>query len=222
IATPTHHFSGSGPGRGSPWPASTRVSMSEPSRLARIRRMPSRSHQYSFLLVFSSCSCLGVNVPPSGTIVLRFCPSRSARSMEPSFAAGFPMLVQKMCPAATSTATPSGYLQSVTMTLRSEPSGFSETTRSLLSSRRNKRPIVRSPDARFSFEIGELTICLNSRYSVGSEPDTEFTAVRGNSIVEQPEDPVDVFGDRDPQKDFVHGNSRRETPRLDFRRVPMP
>ena len=57
-------------------------------------RIPSRSHQYSLPLDFSSWSCLGVNVPPWGTIVLRFRPSRSARSMEPSFRLGTPMLVQ--------------------------------------------------------------------------------------------------------------------------------
>ena len=33
------------PQRGSPWLVSTRVSILEPSRLARITRMPSRSHQ---------------------------------------------------------------------------------------------------------------------------------------------------------------------------------
>ena len=32
-------------------------------------RIPSRSHQYSLPLFFSSWSCLGVNVPPWGTIV---------------------------------------------------------------------------------------------------------------------------------------------------------
>jgi hypothetical protein len=43
---------------------------------------------------------------------------------------------------------------------------------------------------------------------LGSEPDTGFTAVRGNSIVEQAADPVDVFGDRDRQQDFVRTDSR--------------
>jgi hypothetical protein len=42
----------------------------------------------------------------------------------------------------------------------------------------------------------------------GSEPDTGFTAVRGNSIVEQADDPVDVFVDRDRQQAFVRGDSR--------------
>src|SRR6201996_5627152 len=65
IATPTHHFAGSGPGRGSPLLASTRVSMSEPSRLARIRRMPSRSPVQLSALLFelqllgSECAALG-------------------------------------------------------------------------------------------------------------------------------------------------------------------
>src|SRR5437764_1181437 len=50
-----------------------------------------------------------------------------------------------MCPASTSTAMPSGIRQSVTMTLRSEPSGFSESTRLPLASRTNSRPIVARP-----------------------------------------------------------------------------
>src|SRR5438034_3980096 len=50
-----------------------------------------------------------------------------------------------MCPASTSTAMPSGSRHSVTMTLRSEPSGFSESTRLPLASRTNKRPIVARP-----------------------------------------------------------------------------
>src|SRR5215469_10040696 len=31
------------------------------------------------------CIAFGVKVPPGGTIIVQFCPSRSARSMEPSF-----------------------------------------------------------------------------------------------------------------------------------------
>src|ERR1700744_6061666 len=66
-----------------------------------------------------------------------------------------------MCPAVTSTAMPSGYLHSVTMTLRSEPSGFSETTRSLLSSKRNRRPAADLlPDGCSATGVCELTICL--------------------------------------------------------------
>jgi hypothetical protein len=42
---------------------------------------------------------------------------------------------------------------------------------------------------------------------LGSEPDTGFIAVRGNSIVEQAADTVDVFGDRDRQQDFVRSDS---------------
>ena len=42
----------------------------------------------------SSWSCFGVNVAPSGTIVVRLRPSRSARSIEPSLRLGTPMLVQ--------------------------------------------------------------------------------------------------------------------------------
>src|SRR6266446_4359650 len=50
-----------------------------------------------------------------------------------------------MCPASTSTATPSGSRQSVTMTWRSEPSEFSDNTRLPLASRTNSRPIVARP-----------------------------------------------------------------------------
>src|SRR5437773_904384 len=50
-----------------------------------------------------------------------------------------------MCPASTFTTMPSGIRQSVTMTLRSEPSGFSDSTRLPLASRTNSRPIVARP-----------------------------------------------------------------------------
>src|ERR1700719_680716 len=50
-----------------------------------------------------------------------------------------------MWPASTSTTMPSGIRQSVTMTLRSEPSGFSDSTRLPLASRTNSRPIVAWP-----------------------------------------------------------------------------
>jgi hypothetical protein len=42
---------------------------------------------------------------------------------------------------------------------------------------------------------------------LGSEPDTGFTAVRVNSIVEQVNDAVDVFIDRDWQQAFVRTDS---------------
>src|SRR4030095_7415468 len=45
-----------------------------------------------------------------------------------------------MCPASTSTTTPSGKWQSVTMTLLSEPSGFTVKTRPPLKSRMTRRP----------------------------------------------------------------------------------
>src|SRR3954447_17554081 len=50
-----------------------------------------------------------------------------------------------MCPAWTSTAMPSGSRHSVTMTLRSEPSGFSDSTRLPLASRTNSRPTMARP-----------------------------------------------------------------------------
>src|SRR6266567_3584820 len=138
---PTHHFVASGPGRGSPALVSMRVSMFEPSRFARMTRMPSRSDQYSFPDFFSIWICLGVNVLPGGTIVVRFPPSRSERRIEPSFALGFPMLVQYRCPAAMSTARPSGsFLPSSTIVLRSEPSGLAVRTRPPPRSRRKRRP----------------------------------------------------------------------------------
>src|SRR6266478_7542923 len=66
---PTHHFLMSLPGRESPSLVSTRVSMLEPSTFARMTRIPSRSHQYSFRFFSSSCSCLGVKVSPGRTNV---------------------------------------------------------------------------------------------------------------------------------------------------------
>src|SRR6266545_6992478 len=46
-----------------------------------------------------------------------------------------------MCPAATSTTIPSGSLRpSLTIVFRSEPSGFAESTRPSLRSRKKKRP----------------------------------------------------------------------------------
>src|SRR5437762_858373 len=45
-----------------------------------------------------------------------------------------------MCPFSLSTAMPSGSRHLLTITLRSEPSGFSEITRFSLASRTNKRP----------------------------------------------------------------------------------
>src|SRR6266576_4995585 len=50
-----------------------------------------------------------------------------------------------MCLASTSTTMPSGIRQSVTMTLRSEPSEYTESTRLPLASRTNSRPIVARP-----------------------------------------------------------------------------
>src|SRR6266851_4718233 len=57
-----------------------------------------------------------------------------------------------MCPASTSTATPSGYRQSVTSTLRFEPSVFMERTRPPLRSSTNKLPIC--------FLLARLGVCL--------------------------------------------------------------
>src|SRR6202035_303614 len=106
-----------------------------------------------------------------------------------------------MCPAATSTTMPSGYLHSVTMTLWSEPSGFSDTTVLSLRSRRNRWPTVAlSPDARRGFCICELTMCPYSRYQLGSEPGARFTSEPRISIVARPSDAVDVTGNSDRQR----------------------
>ncbi len=59
--------------------------MPEPSRLARMTRIPSRSDQYK--LPSWSWICLGVNASPGATMTTRLPPSRSARSIEPSLAA---------------------------------------------------------------------------------------------------------------------------------------
>ena len=119
---------------------------------------------------------------PSVTIVFRFWPSSSARSMEPSFLMGLPILVQYMCPASTSTTTPSGIRHPVTMIFRSEPSGFADRTLPELTSRKNKRPTVdlllrggricfgrcgvhdfHHVSYMFSFDVGakfDLSICI--------------------------------------------------------------
>jgi hypothetical protein len=51
-------------------------------------------------------------------------------------------------------------------------------------------------------------MCRTPGTQLGSEPDTGFTAVRGNSIVEQAAGSVDVFRDRDRRQDFVRSDSR--------------
>src|ERR1700722_7029759 len=105
-----------------------------------------------------------------------------------------------MCPAAASITMPSGYLHSVTMTLWSEPSGFSETTHSSLRSRRNRRPTMAvSPDARCGFCICDLTMCTPGN-QLGYERDAGFTPVRSNSIVERAAAVVDVTVDSDRQR----------------------
>jgi hypothetical protein len=56
---------------------------------------------------------------------------------------------------------------------------------------------------------------------LGSEPDNGFTLVRGNSIVEQAADLVDVFGDRDRQQDFVRSDSRLRRHDISCRRAVL-
>jgi len=55
---------------------------------ARMTRIPSRSTSYKLgPFALSRWSLFGDNLPPGGTMNLRFFPSGSARSMEPSFMA---------------------------------------------------------------------------------------------------------------------------------------
>src|SRR6266566_1159837 len=62
-----------------------------------------------------------------------------------------------MCLASTSTTTPSGQWQSVTMTLLSEPSGFTVNTRPPLKSRTTRRPTaVLPPVARPDLSVWGL------------------------------------------------------------------
>src|SRR3954451_16735344 len=101
-----------------------------------------------------------------------------------------------MCPAATSTAMPSGNLHPVTMTSRSEPSDLSETMRSSLSPRRNRRPTVAfSPDARCDDCFSELTMCFHPKYSVGPVPDSPLR--QAIPLLGSAADAVDVLGDSD-------------------------
>jgi hypothetical protein len=80
---------------------------------------------------------------------------------------------------SASTTMPSGYLHSVTMTLWSEPSEFSETTRLSLRSRRNRRPTVAvSPDARCGACFGELTMYFHSKWSVGIRAQRPISLLR--------------------------------------------
>src|SRR5260370_16389640 len=72
---------------------------------------------------------------------------------------GLPMLVQWMWPASASTTSPSGIgPAAVTMTFLSEPSGFTETMRPALPSRKNKRgtTALRTDAGRF-----DLGVCVS-------------------------------------------------------------
>src|SRR6516165_11173659 len=63
--------------------------------------------------------------------------------MAPSLALGLPILVQQKSPASTSTTIPSGSRRpSLTITFKSEPSGFDENTRPPPTSKKNSRPLI--------------------------------------------------------------------------------
>ena len=68
--------------------------MSEPSRFARMTRIPSRSDQYGCRFLGRGAFALGCGPAPGGTIVVMFVPSRFARRMKPSSELALPMLVQ--------------------------------------------------------------------------------------------------------------------------------
>src|SRR5262245_24997054 len=66
-----------------------------------------------------------------------------------------------MCPASTSTATPSGLRQPVTIVFASEPSGFMEKIRPPLRSRTNKRPVVVLSGTRLGLPFcGSIIVAL--------------------------------------------------------------
>src|SRR5471032_1752526 len=73
-------------------------------------------------------------------MVRRLPPSRSMRSMEPSFWLGTPMSVQYKWPAAASMTMPSGWRQFSTSSLRSLPSGLTVRMRLPLRSSTYSRP----------------------------------------------------------------------------------
>src|SRR5258706_16026584 len=74
------------------------------------------------------------------------------------------MLVQYRCPAAMSTARPSGsFLPSSTIVLRSEPSGFSVRTRPPPRSRGKRRPAA--PPLLARGLVGEVRVPLLRRVS---------------------------------------------------------
>src|SRR5271170_6401756 len=78
--------------------------------------------------------------------------------MEPSLAAGLPMLVQYRWPASVSTTMPSGRRRpSLTRTLRLEPSGFVEKTSPLLALRKNNWAVVASTAGLLIFDLEVLT-----------------------------------------------------------------
>src|ERR1700738_354546 len=93
-------------------------------------------------------------------MIVIFPPSRSERSIEPFFALGLPMLVQEMWSAATTTPTPSGsFRPSLTITFRSEPSGFAENMRPPPRSRKNRRPAIRLiPDCALILQLQQLLL----------------------------------------------------------------
>src|ERR1700732_3960970 len=86
-----------------------------------------------------------------------------------------------MWPASTSTAMPSGSRHSVTMTLRSEPSGFTESTRLPLASRTNSRPIVARPTVA-CFDCEDLSCAMFCPFIVNRAASAGFLTSTGESL----------------------------------------
>src|SRR5579864_7576736 len=75
-----------------------------------------------------------------------------------------------MCPAETSTTTPSGnFRPSSTMVFKSEPSGFAENTRPPPKSRKNNRPEVLDLSARRSTGCKDFVLIHSPRNVVSDK-----------------------------------------------------
>src|SRR5580692_3955837 len=110
-----------------------------------------------------------------------------------------------MWPAAVSTTMPSGSRQSVTSTLLSEPSGFSDSMRLPLKSRRNRRATVFELEARADFDVLVVAIGFPfvidfCREAVGLFVEPQFlrrTSTRPRAIPPLPR-PIDTVPGRRP------------------------
>ncbi len=125
---------------------STRVSISRAIQVGRASHASLRRSQpiQLAILLCRVWSRLGVNVLLRIMMVLRFpfVGEIGQPEDESSFRLGTPML-NVMCPASMSTAMSAGSRHSVTMTLRSEPSGSSMSSYRWLRERTAGRPVRR-------------------------------------------------------------------------------